>query len=66
MSDLQDLFSRDPLEYSEKDIDQIIEEFRARRKQFNLGNVKAGSAKLTAKQKESAELGAKLNLKLEL
>jgi hypothetical protein len=66
MSDLQELFSRDPLEYSEKDIDQIIEEFRARRKQFNLGNAKAGSAKLTAKQKEAAELGAKLNLKLEL
>lgn len=52
MSDLSELFARDPLGYSKQDIATIIEEMRKKRGQFNLGNMKAGSTKpLTEKQK---------------
>lgn len=59
MSDLSELFARDPLTYTKegREIEIIIEEMRKKRGQFNLGNAKAGSTKpLTAKQKEVASL----------
>lgn len=65
MTDIAELFSRDPLQLSDADLDTIIARFRESRKQFTLGNMKAGSTKpLTAKQKEIADLGVTLNLDL--
>lgn len=45
MSDLTEIFARDPLSYTKEDLRTIIEEMRKRRGQFNLGNMKAGSTK---------------------
>lgn len=47
MSDLAELFSRDPLTYNKDggELRQIIEAMRAKRGQFLLGNAKAGSMK---------------------
>lgn len=59
MSDLSEIFARDPLTYTKEggEIAAIIEEMRKKRGQFNLGNAKAGSTKpLTAKQKEVSKL----------
>lgn len=44
MSDLTELFSRDPLKYSKQDIQQIIAAYREKRKQFNAGGTLAGKA----------------------
>jgi hypothetical protein len=67
MSDLAELFARDPLEYSQQDLSDIIRVMREKRKQFNLGNAKAGSTKpLTPKAKESLAIADKLGLKLDL
>ena len=64
---MSELFRRDPLSYSDQDIDIIVARFRESRKQFDLGNKKAGSTKpLTAKQKAAEELGGKLSLDLDL
>jgi hypothetical protein len=55
VTDLADLFSRDPLSFTKEggEVRLIIEAMRAKRAQFNLGNIKAGSTKpLTVKQKE--------------
>lgn len=62
MSDLAELFSRDPLEYTKEggELRQIIEAMRAKRGQFNLGNAKAG--KVTGKQSEKAKAVEGLNL----
>lgn len=49
MSDLAELFSRDPLTFTKEggELRQIIEAMRAKRGQFLLGNAKAGSMKPT-------------------
>lgn len=61
MSDIMELFARDPLDLSKQDIETIIAKFRESRKAFNLGNVRAGSTKPpTAKQKKTNELMEKL------
>lgn len=61
MSDITELFARDPLSLSEQDIDTIVAKFRESRKAFNLGNMKAGSTKPpTAAQKKALELKDKL------
>lgn len=53
---LAELFSRDPAGCSKQDIEQLVEAYRARRKQFDLGNMKAGSSKpLTGKAAEVAK-----------
>jgi hypothetical protein len=55
VTDLADLFSRDPLSFTKEggEVRLIIEAMRAKRAQFNLGTIKAGSTKpLTVKQKE--------------
>lgn len=64
MTDLADIFARDPLTYTKDggELATIVEEMRKRRGQFNLGNAKAGSTKpLTAKQKEVLSIAEKLN-----
>lgn len=67
MTDLSELFARDPLELSRQDINTIVEEMRKRRGQFALGNMKAGSTKpLTEKQKTVAAIADKMGLKLDL
>jgi hypothetical protein len=45
MSDLSELFSRDPLELSDQDIDAIIIALRESRVKFMNGDKKAGSVK---------------------
>ena len=65
MADIAELFSRDPLSYSEADLDLIITEMRKSRGAFNLGNVKAGSTKpKTEKQKKLEELAKGLEIDL--
>jgi hypothetical protein len=67
MSDIAELFARDPLKLSDQDLLSIVERFRAARGQFNLGNKMAGTTKPpTAKQAKTAEVAAKLNFDLEL
>lgn len=62
---LAQLFAMDPLAYSDQDLDRIIAEFRDKRKQFNLGNLQAGSTKpKSAKAAASLELGKRLGLDL--
>lgn len=65
MSDLTELFSRDPQSLSDADIDKIVEELRARRHLFNAGHKSAGSSKpKTEKQKEALKLADELDLDL--
>ena len=64
MTDITELFSRDPLDLSKQDIAAIVARFRESRKAFNLGNVRAGSTKPpTAKQKATSDLLAKIDAK---
>lgn len=65
MTDLQELFSRDPLTFTREadEVGQLIAAYREKRGQFILGNKKAGSAK-PAKQSTAAKLG--LSIKLDL
>lgn len=65
MSDLLEIFSRDPLSYTTDggELKTIIEEMRKRRGQFNLGNVKAGNMKAPSpKQAEILAIADKLDL----
>lgn len=67
MSDIAELFTRDPLSLTKDNIDTIISEYRKARANFNLGEKSAGSVKkMTAKAKTVTEIGApkvKKNLK---
>lgn len=45
MSDLTELFSRDPLKLTKADVSAIVTAYREKRKQFNLGGTLAGKAK---------------------
>lgn len=65
MADVAELFSRDPLSYTEEDLTFIVTEMRKSRGAFNLGNVKAGSTKpKTAKQKVLGELAKGLDISI--
>lgn len=65
MTDIAELFARDPLDLSDQDIDAIIVKFREQRSQYNMGNAMAGSTKpKTAKQKQVADLASQINLDL--
>lgn len=67
MSDIAELFARDPMKLSEQDIEGIISYFRKSRAQFNLGNMQAGSTKpKTEKQKQADQLGKNFELDLDL
>lgn len=66
MSDMLEIFSRDPLSYTKEggELRIIIEEMRKKRAQFNLGNISAGTTKPpTEKQKAALALADKLDLK---
>jgi hypothetical protein len=63
--DIAELFSRDPLLYTEDDLTHIVTEMRKSRASFNLGSVKAGSTKApTAKQKALGELASSLKIEI--
>lgn len=65
MSDLAELFARDPLQLSQQDIETIVIEMRKSRHAFNAGNMKAGSTKpKTEKQKQVSALVDKLNISI--
>jgi hypothetical protein len=65
MSDLAELFARDPLTLTDDNISTIIEEMRKSRHAFNLGNLRAGTTKpKTEKQKQIIELGTKLGISI--
>lgn len=65
MTDLTELFARNPLDLTRDDLTEIVKQFRAARHQFNAGNMKAGSTKpKTEKQKQVAFLADKLNIKI--
>jgi hypothetical protein len=65
MTDLAELFARDPLQLTKDDIRSIIEEMRKSRHAFNAGNAKAGSTKpKTEKQKTIASLAEKMKIDL--
>ena len=65
MTDITELFARDPLQLSRADISTIIEEMRKSRHAFNLGNAQAGKTKpKTEKQKAVGELASKLSISL--
>lgn len=44
MSDLAELFSRDPLKYTKEDVRALIAAYREKRKQYNAGATLAGKA----------------------
>jgi hypothetical protein len=53
MSDLADLFAKDPLNYTREDIDTVIRRFREANAQWQAGQKSAGSTKkMNAKSKE--------------
>lgn len=49
MSDMAELFARDPLQHTKESIDEIIAYYRVARANFNLGDKTAGSPKKVAK-----------------
>jgi DNA invertase Pin-like site-specific DNA recombinase len=66
MSDINELFRKDPLSCSNQDIRTIVQVFREKRAQFVLGNKQAGktSSKMTAKETEVSKLVDLSNLDL--
>lgn len=56
MSDLAELFARDPLRLSQQDLDVIIARYRAARTQFELGAKSAGSSKKLKADTPTVEL----------
>jgi hypothetical protein len=65
MTDLAELFARDPLNLTDDDIRSIVEEMRKSRHAFNAGNAKAGSTKpKTEKQKQIASLAERMNISI--
>lgn len=64
MSDLLELFSRDPLTYTKegKEVETIIAKLRSQREAFTLGNLRAGNNKPKAAPKPVETLGVKLDL----
>lgn len=65
MTDIATLFARDPQDLSNQDIDLIIQRYRDSRKQFALGDRKAGKPAKSPTQKKGEALAAKLDLNLD-
>lgn len=62
-TDINELFSRDPLSLSDDDIDQIIEEMRKKRHLFNANPAAAaGKSKMTEKEKTASSLNIEVKL----
>jgi hypothetical protein len=55
-TDMDELFSRDPLGYSKQDREEIIRYMREARERMLQGDKKAGSAKTAAKPKEVKDI----------
>lgn len=65
MSDLTQLFAKDPLLLTRAEVEEIVKGLRAGRHQFNAGNMRAGSTKpKSSKQKEAEAIASKLSLSL--
>lgn len=65
MSELSELFSRDPEQHTAESIDELIEKLRGMRGQFALNNdKKAGTVKPKAPAKKSALALAGISLNL--
>lgn len=56
MSDVNDLFSRNPMDLTDSDIDEIIEKMREQRKTFKQMPLGKSPKKLTEKEKNIASL----------
>jgi hypothetical protein len=63
-TDINELFSRDPLNLTDPDIDEIIAAMRERRHLFKAGPAKAPSAAKTLTNKQ--QVASKLKIELEL
>lgn len=63
MSDISELFSRDPLEHTDESIDEIIRALRESRRTFVTGALKTPATK-AAKPGKSAKLSIDLGIKL--
>ena len=65
MTDLAELFSRDPLDLSKDDIQLIVQKLRDSRHRFNAGDKSAGTMTppKTATGRAAAEIGKQLSLK---
>ena len=63
-TDINELFSRDPMKLTDDDITKIVAEFRKRRAMFNSNPAAATAApkKLTEKQKAISSLKIELDL----
>ena len=66
MSEISDLFARDPLELTSQDITKIVESIRAQRHRFIAGNKSAGSMKPKTATAKKGEAAKKLTGKLDL
>lgn len=67
MSELSELFARDPEDHTKDSIDELIAKLRTMRGQFALNNdKKAGTVKPKAPPKPSVLAGAGITLKLNL
>lgn len=62
MTDIARLFAEDPLGLSDKDLDVLVAELRARRAQYNAGASNAGKIKVKNKDEEGAKAVGKLDL----
>ncbi len=65
MTDITEMFSRNPLDLTDSNIDEIIVEFRKRRHLYNSGPAKlgkTGSLTLTDKQQAASKLSIELKL----
>lgn len=65
MSDIADLFTRDPNKCSKQDIQSLVAYYRSKYTQFKLGDLKAGSSKprvISAKDAEAVNVVKKLDL----
>lgn len=65
MNDLHEILARDPRGYSQQDKQAIVQFYREKRNQYNLGNQKAGNTKPpSAAQKEIQTLGKAMEIDL--
>jgi hypothetical protein len=62
MTDIARIFAEDPLGLSDKDVDVLVAELRARRSQYNAGASSAGKIKVRNKDEDAAKATGKLNL----
>jgi hypothetical protein len=61
MTDIQDIYSRDPMSYSKQDEDALIEDLRKKRKNFSQAGV---PAKSPTRVKATAADDLQLDIKL--